>query len=160
MEALQEVLDHEEDHPCLVPCGCKNCPALEEPPRAHAAPHVDEAKYPRQCPRWQLCSVARCPLDPLNPMRYIDANDPEKTCKAHLRDRLAIVAKAKTEGVEIPGAGYTRKEEKRLEAGTALEALLAEWDEKAERRRQKGLQLAGARGARTAPVGPERLLGT
>jgi hypothetical protein len=108
----------------------------------------------RLCPRFTTCSVNLCPLDLMNPERTFCTNDPERTCKWHLRDRLAVVEKAKSQGVEIPGGGFTRSEQNALEKGEAtLETLLADWDALAERNHQRGqrglLSMAKARAART-----------
>ena len=84
---------------------------------------MDETLYPRNCSRWDRCSVNKCPIDPLNPRRQALPGDPERTCKEHPRHRLEIVAQAKADGVVIPGGGLTA-EEREMD----LTVLLAEWD--------------------------------
>lgn len=106
----------------------------------------------KRCPKFVTCSVNICPLDRLNTERTFCAFDPERTCKLHLRDRLAIVEKAKAEGIEIPGGGFTRNEQNALDKGRTLDELLAEWDALVERQSKRGARgsqyLAQARAAK------------
>lgn len=99
---------------------------------------MDETKYPRMCPRWQLCSVNQCPLDALQAVRVIHPNDPEQVCKSNIRERLEIIAKARAEGVEL-GDGMTEKERK---SGWTVEELATERDRITADRRAKGLLLS------------------
>lgn len=99
--------------------------------------------YMNLCPRFERCSVNACPLDSV--MSITHSKDPRKKCKAHLRDRLAVVERAKSEGVFLPAGGLTAAERKRLGAGETVEALLAEWD---AWRKNLRTRLAGGSGGR------------
>lgn len=80
----------------------------------------DDNQWSERCPRYVRCSVNCCPLDPRNPRRPSLPGDPEGTCRAHLRDRLILVAEALGAGVEIPGGGLRLDE-----VGRPADVLLA-----------------------------------
>ena len=66
------------------------------------------AHYMKLCPRFNRCSVNRCPLDPLMSLRPEHASDRQKTCREHPRTRIQIAERARQEGVLIPSRGLTR----------------------------------------------------
>lgn len=109
---------------------------------------MDEAKYTSRCPRYGVCSVNSCPLDIKIRPTYPD--DPEKTCKAHLRERLEIAAAAKADGVKLPLGGLRRDEIARIEDGESMDALISEWDAKVASRRARGQIMRRSRSS-TAP---------
>jgi hypothetical protein len=48
----------------------------------------------RQCPRFPLCSVNRCPLDDDYPNQFVDRHDREKRCTMEKGVRVRIAATA------------------------------------------------------------------
>lgn len=50
-------------------------------------------KPQRECPRWQRCSVNKCPLDPLQDQRNVYELDTEKKCQMEKQVRLRIGSK-------------------------------------------------------------------
>lgn len=93
---------------------------------------MDDMRYAKMCPRFDSCSVNKCPLDVRQSLRTDHPKDSKRVCQQHLRERLGAVARANSEGVEISGGGLTR-----LEIATRLPipTLLADWDARKERER-------------------------
>ena len=58
-----------------------------------------------ECPRFEECSVNRCPLDPEGAGRVSLPDDPEVRCKARLSTRMRIAAK-----YDLPNRGKTDQE--------------------------------------------------
>lgn len=93
---------------------------------------MDEIRYAKMCPRFDSCSVNKCPLDVRQSVRTDHPKDSRRVCQLHLRERMQVVAHAKSEGVEILGGGLTRDE---ITSGLGIPTLLAEWDARKERER-------------------------
>ena len=116
-------------------------------------PQPPDLKYPRMCSKWDKCSVNCCPLDVYNPTRQSISGDPEQTCKESLGKRLAVIEIAKTDGVEIPGGGWTKAER---ETGMSLEAMLADWDRREAAKKASGHALRMAYDAKTHGAAPRQ----
>lgn len=98
-------------------------------------------KFMRQCSRWPVCSVNKCPLDVNEAQMYIAKGDPEGTCKEHPRSRLAIALAAGLEGVKL--SGLHEGERERITAGETVDAILAEADVKQAARNEHMLRMRG-----------------
>ncbi len=103
---------------------------------------MDDLRWMRRCPRFKGCSVNACPLDPLVGLRLTRSFDPRRTCRESLRTRLAVVNEARLAGVKMEGGGLTAAE---VKSGKTVEILLAEWDEKVQRKRLQCLRLLSGR---------------
>ena len=64
---------------------------------------MEETELMEQCPRWNYCSVPKCPLDPLIDKRVKLQGDPSCTLAKSIRTRIA-------KGSELPYQGMTKKE--------------------------------------------------
>lgn len=109
-----------------------------------------DVKYPKMCSRWNGCSVNVCPLDVFNEQRHSAEGDPERTCKEHIRHRVEIIALAKSEGVEIPGGGWSKDERKKW---GSFDDLAADFDRRELARKEAGLRLAGKTPDQKPPEG-------
>lgn len=103
---------------------------------------MNEIRFAKMCSRFNSCSVNKCPLDILQPVRTDRPKDPKRVCQQHLRERLEVVARAKSEGVEIPGGDLTRDE---IATGLPIPAVLAAWDARKERERAQAARLTSLR---------------
>lgn len=95
---------------------------------------MKESKIPRECPRFDTCSVNNCPLDPRYPNLNTVKGDPETKCGCWRAIRERIGAKHP----ELSLGGLTTREA----AGDKL------WNAKSEEEKQKFLAV-GAKYRRT-----------
>lgn len=98
-------------------------------------------RFMRQCSRYPVCSVNKCPLDVNEAEMYVAQGDPEGTCKEHPRSRLAIAALAASEGVKL--SGLHEGERERITAGETVDMILAEADSKLAAKREHMLKMRG-----------------
>jgi len=95
-----------------------------------------ESPYPGMCERWSRCSVNSCPLDHLRArIRGAVRGDREATCKAPLKDRLAVAELAAREGNKLPWGGMSLEEAR---SGRPVADLIAEDEAQAEARKAAG----------------------
>jgi len=109
----------------------------------------------RACPRFDTCSVNRCPLDPEIGARTFNAGDRETKCPLSKRVRHALFAELPTGAqARLPFGGLLEVEWKRSNAARRrLAALTAEQRARLAAGRQRGM--AAIRKARLSrPVRP------
>jgi hypothetical protein len=111
-------------------------PMNTEITRPDALCAVGESPYPGHCERWDRCAVNQCPLDHLRArLRAAVPGDPQATCGAPLKDRLAVAEIATKDGAKLPWGGMSRKE---ADSGRTVVDLIAEDDAQAALRKAKG----------------------
>lgn len=109
----------------------------------------------QECPRFDHCSVNKCPLHPNYKNLTTCPEDPETECRAAMRNRMHIAA---CHQGETAYGGMTeeewKREERRRQGRARWEALSAEEKAKLVERGKKGL--AKFRGMRegTDPASP------
>lgn len=98
-----------------------------------------ESPYPGMCERWSRCSVNSCPLGHLRAkIRERRKGDAEQTCRAPIRDRLAVAELAAREGVKLPWGGMSPEE---VRSGRTVAEIVAEDEARAEAFRASGERL-------------------
>lgn len=96
----------------------------------------EDTRWMRQCSRWLECACNVCPLDPLRNLRRIDREDPDTSCNAPIRERLEIVALAKSAGVELDPMN-----DRESKSGRSLEDVMQAGDARTVQRREHGLKM-------------------
>ena len=107
---------------------------------------IENCELPRKCSRFIRCSVNCCPLDHMAEQRPSISGDPERTCKAPLRNRLEI-----GNDMDLPWGGMTKEER---DSGRSIADLIAEDDTHEANR-----QAAGERGKEALKAALERKKG-
>ena len=97
---------------------------------------VDDIRWMKKCPRWSLCAVNVCPLDPLRELRSIVKGDPDTRCTCPVRERAEIAAEAAKAGVILNPLtdGETR-------SGRTVDQVVADAERATADRREKGHQM-------------------
>ena len=163
---------HEWSHPIPQLAGgraCRVCGQLYPGLPAGPGPSPEEVAVPleakvvaepyRACPRFDTCSVNRCPFDPLVHVRTIDPGDRETKCALSRRVRRKLFADLPEPArTRLPFGGLYEREFRRSTAAKArLSALTSEQRARSLGGRKKGLAaIKAARLSSTASTpGPE-----